>query len=239
MSLLALRDLGVGWPGGPLVLSGLNLSVSSGEMVGLVGPNGAGKTTLFQTLAAILPAHRGQISFRGVDIMAGQFDPKLAMVFQNADDQLFCPTLAEDVAYGARNRGLPETEVDARVTQALADCSLTGLEDRPVHKLSGGEKRRACIAGALVMRPELMLLDEPSAALDLRQRRNLIALLAGLPHAMLIASHDLEFLLELCPRILLIDQGKLCADGPAHDVLGDGPLMARHGQEVPASLRRG
>lgn len=239
MSLLELTDLGLGWPDGPQVLAHLNLALGHGEKVGLVGPNGAGKSTLFQTLAASLPARAGQISFDGAPVRVGRFAPNLAMVFQNADDQLFCPTLAEDVAYGARNLGLPASEVAARTAQALAECGLTGLEDRPVHKLSGGEKRRACIAGALVLRPALMLLDEPSAALDLRQRRNLIALLAGLPHAMLIASHDLEFLLELCPRVLLIDEGRLCADGPTRAVLQDAALMARHGQEVPPSLVKG
>ncbi|WP_372921070.1 energy-coupling factor ABC transporter ATP-binding protein [Roseovarius sp.] len=236
MSLLALHDVGIGWPDGPRVLDGLSLSVAPGERVGLVGPNGAGKSTLFQTLAAILPAQAGQIRFDGAPVQAGRFSPNLAMVFQNADDQLFCPTLAEDVAYGARNLSLPASEVAARTAQALRDCGLTGLEDRPVHKLSGGEKRRACIAGALVMRPAFMLLDEPSAALDLRQRRNLIDLLRGLPQAMIIASHDLDLLLALCPRVLLIDEGRLCADDPAETVLGDAALMVRHGQEVPAAL---
>lgn len=239
MSLLSLSDVGIGWQDGPPVLEHLDFDMATGERVGLVGPNGAGKSSLFQTIAAILPTRAGQISFNGTPVRAGRFNPKLAMVFQNADDQLFCPTLAEDVAYGARNLGLPAPEVAARTAQALAECGLNGLEDQPVHKLSGGEKRRACIAGALVMHPELLLLDEPSAALDLRQRRNLIDLLGKLPTAMIIASHDLEFLLELCPRILLIDQGRLCADGAAHDILGDAALMAQHGQEVPASLAKG
>ena len=131
MSLLALQDVGIGWPDGPRVLDGLTLSVAHGERVGLVGPNGAGKSTLFQTLAAILPARAGQIRFDGAPVQAGRFSPNLAMVFQNADDQLFCPTLAEDVAYGARNLGLPAPEVAARTAQALNACGLTGWRIGP------------------------------------------------------------------------------------------------------------
>lgn len=236
MSLLELHDLSVGHPGQPPVLSGLSMQMHAGEHVGLVGPNGAGKTSLFHTIAAVLPAQAGSVRVQGHPVTAGQFSTDIALVFQQAEDQLFCPTLSEDVAFGARNLGLAETEVQARVGRALAACGLTGLEDRPVHHLSGGEKRRACIAGALVMQPALMLLDEPSAALDLRNRRRLIALLAGMEQALLIASHDLELVLELCPRVVLIDEGRICADGPARDVLGNAALMAAHGQEVPHSL---
>ncbi|MCC5992952.1 MAG: ABC transporter ATP-binding protein [Rhodobacteraceae bacterium] len=236
MNVLALHKLSVGHPGHPPVLSGLSMQMRAGEHVGLVGPNGAGKTSLFHTIAAVLPAQAGSAEVRGRAVRAGHFDTDIALVFQQAEDQLFCPTLFEDVAFGPRNMGLPEPEVQARVAQALAACGLTGLEDRPVHHLSGGEKRRACIAGALVMQPALMLLDEPSAALDLRNRRRLIALLAGMDQALLIASHDLELVLELCPRVVLIDEGRICADGPARAVLGDTALMAAHGQEVPHSL---
>jgi len=234
--LLELESLSVGWPGHAPVLSGLGLCLQAGERVGLVGPNGAGKTTLFHTIAGVLPAQAGAVRMQGQPITSGQFRPEIALVFQQAEDQLFCPTLIEDVSFGPRNLGLPETELRARVTRALADCGLTGLEDRPVHQLSGGEKRRACIAGALAMQPDLMLLDEPSAALDMRQRRRLITLLAGMEQAMLIASHDLELVLELCQRVVLIDEGGIRADGPARSVLGNAALMAAHGQEVPHSL---
>ncbi|MCH8467657.1 MAG: energy-coupling factor ABC transporter ATP-binding protein [Roseinatronobacter sp.] len=236
MNVLELDTLAVGWPGHGPVLSGLGLSLMPGERVGLVGPNGAGKTTLFHTIAGVLPAQGGAVRLWGQAVGAGQFRPEIALVFQQAEDQLFCPTLREDVSFGARNLGLPDEQVQARVAQALEECGLSGLEDRPVHHLSGGEKRRACIAGALVMRPALILLDEPSAALDMRQRRRLIALLAQRAQAMLIASHDLELVLELCPRVILIDQGRICADGPAREVLGDAALMHAHGQEVPHSL---
>jgi len=234
--LLQTDALAVGWPGAAPVLSGITLSLDAGERVALVGPNGAGKSSLFLTLAGVLAPMAGRVTIAGNPVVPGAFLPDVAMVFQQAEDQLFCPTLAEDVAFGARNMGLSGATLDARVAEALAACGLTDLGARPVHQLSGGEKRRACIAGALAMRPRLMLLDEPSAALDLRSRRNLIALLARTGQALLLASHDLEMVLELCPRVVLIDQGRICADGPAATVLGDAALMAAHGQEVPHSL---
>lgn len=236
VNALELEGLSVGWAGHAPVLQDLSFALPKGAHVGLVGPNGAGKTTLFHTIAGVLPAQGGSVRVMGRSVLPGQFRTQTALVFQQAEDQLFCPTLAEDVAFGPRNLGLSEAEISARVRDALAVCGLTGLEDRPVHHLSGGEKRRACIAGALVMRPDLLLLDEPSAALDMRQRRRLIALLAGMDQAMLIASHDLELVLELCARVIVIDEGGIRADGPARLVLGDAALMAAHGQEVPHSL---
>ncbi|MCC5973313.1 MAG: ABC transporter ATP-binding protein [Rubellimicrobium sp.] len=239
-ALLQLEGLAVGWPGGGMVrravLEGLDLRLARGERVGLVGPNGSGKSTLFLTLAGVLAPLAGEVRIGGEALVPGRFHPGVGLVFQQAEDQLFCPTLAEDVAFGLHNRGLPEAEIAARLARALDDCDLTGLADRPVHHLSGGEKRRAALAGILALGPELLLLDEPSAALDLRSRRRLIALLAARDEAMLIASHDLELVLDLCPRVVVIDGGRLCADGPARDVLGDGALMAAHGQEVPHSL---
>ncbi len=236
MNLLSLEEVTVAHPGHAPMLRGLTLAMDEGERIGLIGPNGAGKTSLFQTIAGVLPARAGQIRLNGASVTPGRFRPDVALVFQQAEDQLFCPTLAEDVAFGPRNLGLPGSEVATRTADALAACGLTGLEDRPVHQLSGGEKRRAAIAGALVMQPALLLLDEPSGGLDLRNRRRLIALLSELPPALLIASHDLELLLELCPRVVLIDAGRIRADGPARDVLGDAALMTGHGQEVPQSL---
>ena len=235
--LLQAEGLAVGWAGQPPLLEGVSLSLAAGERVGLVGPNGAGKSSLFLTLAGVLPPLEGQLRVNGVDLRPGRFNRDLSLVFQSAEDQLFCPTLAEDVAFGPRNLGLRGPALEERVACALAVCGLSGLGDRPVHRLSGGEKRRACIAGALAMRPRLMLLDEPSAALDLRSRRAVIGLLAGLQAALLIASHDLEMVLELCPRVVLIDRGRVRADGPARAILGDAGLMEAHGQEVPAALR--
>lgn len=236
MSLLELERLCVGWPGHVPTLSGVSLTVQPGERVALIGPNGAGKTSLFHTISGVLAPQSGAVRLQGATVPTGQFQRQIALVFQQAEDQLFCPTLIEDVAFGALSLGLDKVEVQSRVEKALSDCGLSGLEHRPVHHLSGGEKRRACIAGALVMRPALLLLDEPSSALDMRQRRRLIALLARMEQAMLIASHDLELVLELCPRVILIDEGRICADGSAHEVLGNAALMDAHGQEVPHSL---
>ncbi|MFN3616275.1 MAG: energy-coupling factor ABC transporter ATP-binding protein, partial [Rubrimonas sp.] len=196
-----------------------------------------GKSSLLLTVAGAAAPLRGAVLLDGAPRRAGVFQPDVGLVFQQAEDQLFCPTLAEDVAFGPRNRGLAGAALEARVAEALAACGLTALADRPIHRLSGGEKRRACIAGVLAMRPRLMLLDEPSAALDLRSRRRLIALLAGLDAAQIIATHDLDLALELCPRAVLIDAGAVRADGPAVEVLGDAALMRAHGQEPPAALR--
>ena len=235
--LLEAEDLSVGRAGQPPLLEGVRLRLAPGERVALVGPNGAGKSSLFLTLAGVLPPITGRLRLNGAELRPGRFHPDLALVFQSAEDQLFCPTLAEDVAFGPRNAGLRDGALRDRVAWALAVCGLEGLEDRPVHRLSGGEKRRACIAGTLAMRPRLMLLDEPTAALDLRSRRAVIGLLAGLDAALLIASHDLEMVLELCTRTVLIDAGRVRADGPTRDILADAALMEAHGQEVPASLR--
>jgi len=237
-ALLQTVGLAVAWPGQPPVLSGLNLALGPGERVGLVGPNGSGKSTLLLSLAGVLPAAAGAVHLGGAPVRAGVFNPAVGLVFQHAEDQLFCPTLADDVAFGPRNLGLAGAALEARVAEALTVCGLSELGERPVHRLSGGEKRRACIAGVLAMRPRLMLLDEPSAALDLRSRRRLIRLLAGLDQTLMVASHDLDLILELCPRVILIDAGRIRADGPAREILGDAALMAAHGQEVPPALAR-
>lgn len=221
---------------GHMALRDVALHLAPGERVGLVGPNGAGKTTLLLCLTGVLRACSGQIVVDGTALQPGQIAPGVGYLFQQADDQLFSPTVAEDVAFGARNIGLSGGALDQAVAQALAQVGIAALGDRPVHHLSGGEKRLACLAGVLVMAPRLLLLDEPTAALDLRNRRRLIELLRGLPQAQLIASHDLEMVLELCPRVVVIDEGRIMADGPARRILGDHALMARHGQEVPHSL---
>ncbi|MBK1734473.1 ABC transporter ATP-binding protein [Halorhodospira abdelmalekii] len=233
---LQAQGLAVAWAGQTPLLTGLDIALTPGERVGLVGPNGSGKSSLFLTLAGVLPAAAGGVEIDGVPVRPGTFNPSVGLVFQQAEDQLFCPTLAEDVAFGPRNLGLTGAALEARVAEALALCGLTDLAARPVHHLSGGEKRRACIAGVLALRPRLLLLDEPSAALDLRSRRRLITLLSGMEQTLVVASHDLEMILDLCSRVIVIDAGCIRADGPSAEILGDRALMEAHGQEVPASL---
>jgi len=234
--LLETIDLSLTHPGGAEVLRQVNLRIAPGERVGLVGPNGAGKSTLMLALTGVFAVTSGQVCLNGQTLVPGGFMPEIGLVFQQAEDQLFSPTVAEDVAFGLRNLGLSGVDLDQKVAQTLDRVGIAALADRPVHRLSGGEKRMACLAGVLAMAPRLLLLDEPSAALDLRNRRRLIDLLRGMDQAMLIASHDLELVLELCPRVVLIDEGRIVADDPARTVLGDAALMCRHGQEVPHSL---
>jgi cobalt/nickel transport system ATP-binding protein len=241
-AMIHVAGLGYSYRAGPRALDGISLTVAAGESVALVGPNGAGKTTLFLCLAGVLPARSGTVRIAGLDpadpAQRRQLPRKVGIVFQNSDDQLFHASVFDDVAFGPLNLGLPPDEVRRRVAEALARVSLTGSEMRvPLH-LSGGEKRRAALAGVLAMRPEVLLLDEPSSGLDPRGRREFIALVNDLSATRVIASHDLEMVLETCQRVLLLDGGRLIADGPGQQVLGDPALMETHGLEVPYSLRK-
>ncbi len=237
--MIALRcaEVAFAYPEQPELFSALNFSVHTGERVGIIGANGAGKTTLFHLLCGLLRPQRGTIERFGNKVDHARFSPDVGLVFQHADDQLFCPTVREDVAFGVQNLGLAPDQVQQRVAQTLAQVGASELIDRIVHQLSGGEKRLVSIAGVLAMQPQLMLFDEPSAGLDLRNRRRLIDLLATLDLTILIASHDLELLLDLCPRLMLLDRGKLIADGDSQQIMANAELMQRHGQEVPCSLR--
>jgi cobalt/nickel transport system ATP-binding protein len=239
---IAVRSLSFAYPGGNAVLSDLSFEVNDGETVGLVGPNGAGKTTLFLCLAGVLPLRAGQVTLCGLDPADKKQRRGLArqvgIVFQNSDDQLFATTVADDVAFGPLNLELPREEVQRRVREALEQVRLSGFEDRAPHHLSGGEKRRAALAGVLAMKPAVLLLDEPTMFLDPRGRRELMALLRELGGTRLIASHDLELILELCTRTLVLDQGRLMAAGETQAILSDARLMEEHGLEVPWRLRR-
>jgi cobalt/nickel transport system ATP-binding protein len=206
----------------------------------VVGPNGAGKTSLFLCLTGVLAPASGTVRVSGLDVRdPGQrrlLPRHVGVVFQDSDDQLFCATVGDDVAFGPLNLNLPPAEVRHRVEEALARVGMAGTEERVPLRLSGGEKRRIALAGVLAMQPEVLLLDEPSMFLDPRGRRELIALLGGLGGTRLIAAHDLEFVLRTCPRVLVLDAGRIVADGPAAEVLADAALMEAHGLEVPASL---
>lgn len=227
---------------GRVALNEVTCSVVPGECVALVGPNGAGKTTLFLRLCGVLPGKPGQASVCGLDPARADHRKKLpevvGVVFQNPDDQLFSPTVEEDVAFGPLNLGLTPAEATARATEALYAVGLPNAADRVPFQLSGGEKRRAALAGVLAMRPSVLLLDEPSMFLDPRGRRELMATIRALPGTKLIATHDLDLVLDTCPRTLVLDAGALVADGPTETLLADVELMEKHGLEVPYRLRR-
>jgi cobalt/nickel transport system ATP-binding protein len=237
---ICVRDLRYAYPGGQTALDRVSFEVAPGESVGLVGPNGAGKTTLFLCLGGVLGVRAGAVRLAGLDPadpeQRRRLPAKVGIVFQNSDDQLFNATVFDDVAFGPLNLGLPPDEVRARVKEALERVGLAGFEPRVPFHLSGGEKRRAALAGVLAMGPEILLLDEPSMYLDPRGRRELIGLINGLAVVKVIASHDLELVLRTCRRVLVLDRGRLVADGPAREVLADAALMEAHGLEVPHSL---
>jgi cobalt/nickel transport system ATP-binding protein len=241
MSAIRVNGLSCSYPGGPRVLDGVSFEIAAGERVGLVGPNGAGKTTLFLCLAGVLNGSAGTVHLAGLDPSIAEqrrrLPSKVGIVFQNSDDQIFNASVFDDVAFGPLNLGLPADQVRCRVQEALAQVGLAGHEPRVPFHLSGGEKRRVALAGVLAMHPDILLLDEPSSHLDPRSRRDLIGLIGTLNVTLMIAAHDLEMILETCSRTLLIDRGKIVADGPVRQILADGELMEAHGLEVTYSLR--
>ena len=238
---IQVRDLTFAYPDGSAALDGISFDVTAGESVGLVGPNGAGKTSLFLCLGGVLKPRSSLLRVGGLDLhdpaQRRRLPAQVGIVFQNSDDQLFNATVFDDVAFGPLNLELPPDEVRKRVAEALARVGLTGMVERVPFHLSGGEKRRVALAGVLAMRPNILLLDEPSMYLDPRGRRELIQLLYALGGTRMIASHDLELILQTCGRVLLLDRGRFTADGPARDVLANAALMEAHGLEVPYSLR--
>jgi cobalt/nickel transport system ATP-binding protein len=224
------------YPEGREVLRGIGFHLEEGQRLALVGPNGSGKTTLLLLLCGILKPSRGRIEIGGRPLEAGRFDPRVAYLFQSPEDQLFSPTVFDDVAFGPLNMGLPVEQVRGRVAQALDTVGAEALAARPPHHLSGGEKRLVALATVLSMSPRVILLDEPTSNLDSRNRRQVIGILNRAPQGLLITSHDLEFLLETCSRVLLLDEGRLVTAGPIREVLADEQLLLAHGLEKPHSL---
>ncbi len=226
-----VRDVRFTYPDGREALRGINLHLAPGEKVALVGPNGAGKSTLILLLAGLLKG-QGSIRIFGEELTeknVRRLRARLGVVFQDPDDQLFSPTVFDDVAFGPLYAGLPEAEVRERVAWALDQVGLAGFEKRLSHHLSLGEKKRAAIATVLAMQPEVLVLDEPAAGLDPRARRRLIAVLRDLPQAMLLATHDLWLVEELLPRTVLLNGGTVVADGPTAAILTNKRLLETHG----------
>jgi cobalt/nickel transport system ATP-binding protein len=232
--LLEIAGLTYTYSDGTPALRGADMAVRSGEKVGLVGQNGSGKSTLLMCISGLY-AGKGDIRIGGVEATGSrrrEARGRIGLVFQSPDDQLFMPTLADDLAFGPVNLGLDAHTVGHRVEDAAEQMGLSQLLDRPPHHLSMGQRRNAAIATVLAMEPALLLMDEPSSNLDPRSRRRLIEVLAGLKTTMVIASHDLALVGTLCSRVMLIDEGRIVADGPSADILGNGDLMDRHGLEI-------
>lgn len=233
---LRVTDLAFTYPDGQPALAGAELVVERGERVALLGPNGAGKTTLALHLNGILELQQGHISVGGHLLDRSNIDEirrQVGMVFQDPNDQLFMPTVSEDVAFGPANLGLEGDELEARVDVALLQVGVAHAATRAPHHLSGGERRLAAIATVLAMQPDVLVLDEPTAGLDPAGRRRLITVLQGLSVTQLVITHDLPFALELCPRSAIMDGGRVAAEGKTIDLLADEALLARHHLEMP------
>jgi cobalt/nickel transport system ATP-binding protein len=236
---LDVRDLSYAYPDGHVALSGVNLAVARGERVALLGPNGAGKTTLVLHLNGILHGGGGSVTVGGLTVDPGdrkllaEIRRRVGIVFQDPDDQLFMPTVAEDVAFGPANLGMRGDELDRRVDEALAAVGMAEHRERAPHHLSFGQRRRVAVATVLAMHPEILVLDEPSSNLDPASRRELSEILLGLPVTVLMVTHDLPYALELCTRSVILDGGAIAAEAPTYDLLTDAELLRRHRLELP------
>lgn len=242
MNAIEIANLKYHYHDGTEALRGVSFRVLPGECVALLGPNGSGKSTLLLHLNGILPEKfpgSGEVKIFGEPISAKNLAAirrDVGLVFQDPDDQLFCPTVAEDVAFGPQQLGLPDGEIKVRVKKALSQVGLAGFGQRATHHLSHGEKRRACLAGVLACEPKVLVLDEPTSDLDPRGRRELKQLLRVMPGAKIIATHDLEMAVELCARSIILDHGQIVADGRTIELLNDEKLMLAHGLERPHIL---
>jgi cobalt/nickel transport system ATP-binding protein len=233
--VLFVEGLNFNYFHGNLVLKDIQLCLTRGEKAALVGPNGAGKSTLLLHLNGILRGE-GKILINNIPVVKENLAAvraQIGLVFQNPDDQLFSPTVYEDVAFGPLHMGLPEDEIHRRVATALEKVGMSRYPDRLSHHLSVGEKKRIAIATVLAMQPEILVLDEPTSGLDPRARRSLINLLRELPQTMLVSTHDMPMVKELFPRMVIMDEGQIVADGPSDSILANAELLQAHGLEAP------
>jgi cobalt/nickel transport system ATP-binding protein len=234
--VLDVRGLAYAYPDGHQALFGVNLHVHRGERVALLGPNGAGKTTLVLHLNGILGAGAGTVEVSGLPVTKEhllEVRRRVGVVFQDPDDQLFMPSVREDVAFGPANLGVRGAALEARVLDALDRVGMVDFVDRPPHHLSFGQRRRVAVATVLAMEPEILVLDEPSSNLDPASRRELADILRSLDVTVLMVTHDLPYAFELCPRSVVLSDGVVVADGPTREVLTDDALMAAHRLELP------
>ncbi|HSJ36165.1 MAG TPA: ABC transporter ATP-binding protein [Acidimicrobiia bacterium] len=236
-----LRGVEFAYPDGTSALNGVDLVIETGERVAILGPNGGGKTTLALHLNGILAPEAGSLTVGDLPVVEANYPEirrMVGLVFQDPNDQLFMPTVREDVAFGPANLGLTGDDLEKRVETALDVVAGRGFADRPPHHLSGGEKRRAALATVLAMEPEVVVFDEPSSGLDPAGRRELIETLSHLPMTQLLITHDLPLALELCPRSVIMNQGRIVADAPTRELLRDAELLAANRLEAPYGFER-
>jgi cobalt/nickel transport system ATP-binding protein len=239
---LEIKDLAFAYPDGNQALFGVNLTVGQGERVALLGPNGAGKTTLVMHMNGIHPAAHGEVRVAGQLVDASDkanlrsIRSKVGIVFQDPDDQLFMPTVGEDVAFGPYNMGLRGEELEKVVIEALELVGMTEFKDRPPHHLSFGQRRRVAVATVLAMKPEILVLDEPSSNLDPASRRELADILRSLAITIVMVTHDLPYALELCERAVILSGGIIVADKKTREILGDKDLLSAHRLELPVGF---
>jgi len=231
-NVIEIEDLHYRFPDGTPALHGITLSVREGEHVGVLGANGAGKTTLLLHLNGILRGANGAVKVCGEPVSRRtikQVRRTVGLVFQDPDDQLFCPTVYEDVAFGPRNMGLDSEQVDGRVEEALREVGMEGSEKRSAFHISAGEKKRVALATVLAMDSRILAFDEPASNLDPRGRRELIELLEGVSRTLVLATHDLDLVRRLCTRVVVLFEGKVVADGEVASVLADEDFLRSHG----------
>ena len=239
--ILKIEDLHFSYEKGEEVLSGVNLTARDGESIGIIGANGIGKSTLMKLLVGLKLDYQGVLEVAGHAVNKKNLShirEHIGYVFQDSDSQLFLSTVEEDVAFGPQNYGLPPEEVERRVEEALLKVHMTDLRTRHNYNLSGGEKKLAAIATILSMEPDIIIMDEPSIALDPRNRRNLIKILNEINALKIVTSHDLDFIMDTCKRVVLLDEGRIIADGNADEILRDKELLEGHGLELPLSFSR-
>ncbi|MEW6721373.1 MAG: ABC transporter ATP-binding protein [Thermodesulfobacteriota bacterium] len=238
--IIEFRDVRFRYPDGTEALKGVSFRIVHGESVGIVGANGAGKSTLLLHMNGHLLPSSGSVTIGEVPLLKetrAEIRRKVGVVFQNPDDQLFMPTVFDDVAFGPLNLGLPPDRVRERVEAALLRVNALGLSGKPPHHLSGGQKSAVAIAAVIAMEPDILVMDEPAASLDPKSRRGVIGLLNGFAHSKIVASHDLDLILDVCARCLVIRDGAIVADGPARAILSDAALMAENNLELPLTLQ--
>ena len=233
--MLEFRNVSFSYEAGAPVVENLSFSIGKGEAVGLIGANGAGKSTIMKLMLGLLQG-QGEIFVDGLPVNRQNLAAvrkKVGFVLQDSDNQMFMPTVYEDMIFGPRNYGMTKEEAERRVDQVLEALGLMDLKHRHNHRISGGEKRMAAIATILAMEPELIVMDEPSTALDPLNRRTVIRTIRSLPQTKLIASHDLDMILDTCQRVILLNHGKIVADGKTMDILRDKTLLEENRMELP------